>query len=106
MTTYFLSIIFAGIILLIAAIISLAIKYNSDQSDVKNRKAWFWIWAILNPAFFYLIAAFVMAPSDRRGFEEWMDSLPIATIVGFAVYIVLGFVLSKVFKNGKIGNWF
>ena len=30
----------------------------------------------------------------------------IATGVCFVVYILLGFILSKIFKNKKIGNWF
>jgi hypothetical protein len=47
-----------------------------------------------------------MAPSNRRELEQWNDSLPIAVGVGFVVYVILGLVLSKVFKNGKIGNWF
>jgi sulfoxide reductase heme-binding subunit YedZ len=47
-----------------------------------------------------------MAPSNRSDNEDWMDSLPIALAIGFVIYIVLGFVLSKMFKNGKLGNWF
>jgi len=108
MSTYILSIIFAAVILLIAAVISNAIKYQggSNPKDPGKRKMWFWIFAVLNPAFFYALAAFVMAPSNRRDLEQWNDSLPIATIIGFAVYIVIGFVLAKIFKHGKLGNWF
>ena len=108
MSTYILSVIFAAAVLLIAALISNAIKFEGggNPKDPGKRKMWFWILAILNPIIFYSIAAFVMAPSNRRELEAWNDSLPIATIVGFVVYIVLGFVLSKVFKNGKLGNWF
>jgi sulfoxide reductase heme-binding subunit YedZ len=108
MSTYILSIIFAAVVLLIAAVISTAIKFEggANPKDPGKRKMWFWIFAILNPIIFYVVAAFVMAPSNRRELEEWNDSLPIATCVGFVVYIVLGFVLSKLFKNGKLGNWF
>jgi sulfoxide reductase heme-binding subunit YedZ len=108
MSTYILSVIFAAAVLLIAALISNAIKFEggANPKDPGKRKMWFWIFAILNPIIFYAIAAFVMAPSNRRELEAWNDSLPISTIVGFVVYIVLGFVLSKVFKNGKLGNWF
>jgi len=108
MSTYILSIIFAAVILLIVAVISNAIKYEggSNPKDPRKRKIWFWIFAVLNPVLFYVIAAFVMAPSNRRELESWNDSLPIATIIGFVVYIILGFILSKIFKHGKIGNWF
>lgn len=108
MSTYLLSIIFAAVVLLIAAVISNAIKYEggANPKDPGKRKMWFWIFAILNPVIFYALAAFVMFPSNRRELEQWNDSLPIATIIGFLAYIVLGFVLSKIFKNGKLGNWF
>lgn len=107
MITYILSFIFAAAVLLIAAFISNAIKFEGgpNPNDPGKRKKWFWIFAILNPIIFYLIAAFVMAPSNKKQLESWNDSLPIATIVGFVVYIILGFVLCKIFKNGKIGNW-
>jgi hypothetical protein len=39
-------------------------------------------------------------------YDDYMASLPIAAVIGFAVYIIIGFVFSKVFKNGKTGNWF
>jgi sulfoxide reductase heme-binding subunit YedZ len=108
MSTYILSVIFAAVVLLLAALISNLIQFEggSNPKDPGKRKMWFWIFAVLNPVIFYVVAAFVMAPSNRRELEAWNDSLPIAVGVGFVVYIVLGFVLSKVFKNGKLGNWF
>ena len=108
MTTYIFAAVFAGAMILIAALISNMIQFEggSNPKDSGKRKMWFWIFAILNPALFYAIAAFVMAPSNRRDLQSWNDSLPTATIVGFVVYIILGFILSKIFKNGKIGNWF
>ena len=108
MLTYIISIIFAAVVLLIAAVIANAIKFEggNDPQDPKNRKIWFWILAVLNPALFYVIAAFVMAPNNRSALEEWKDSLPVATVIGFVAYIILGFVLSATIKNGKINNWF
>jgi uncharacterized membrane protein len=108
MNTYILSIIFAAFVLLITALISNAIQFEggANPKDPGKRKMWFWIFAILNPIIFYSLAAFVMVPSNKKDSVQWMDSLPIATIIGFLVYIILGFVLSKIFKNGKIGNWF
>ncbi len=108
MTTYILSIIFAAVVLLLAALISNAIKFEggANPKDKSKRKMWFWIFAVLNPIIFYSIAAFVMTPSNRKAQETWNDSLPIAVAIGFVVYIILGFVMAKMFKNGKIGNWF
>ena len=108
MSTYILSIIFAAAVLLIAALISNMIQFEggSNPKDPGKRKMWFWIFAVLNPIIFYSIAAFVMPPSNRKALETWNDSLPIAVAIGFVVYIILGFVMAKMFKHGKIGNWF
>jgi methionine sulfoxide reductase heme-binding subunit len=108
MTTYILSIIFAAVVLLLAALISNAIKFEggANPKDSGKRKMWFWIFAVLNPIIFYSIAAFVMPPSNLKALKTWNDSLPIAVAIGFVVYIILGFVMAKMFKHGKIGNWF
>jgi hypothetical protein len=111
MNSYIISIISAGLFILIAALISSAIKFEggSNPQDPKKRKIWFWIMAIINPVVFFVLAAFVLAPvadDDQMVYDEYMAALPIAAAVGFVVYVVLGFVLSKMFKNGKLGNWF
>ena len=111
MNSYITSIIAAGLFILIAALISNMIQFEggSNPKDSGKRKMWFWIMAILNPVLFYVLSAFVLAPNpdnDQMVYDDYMASLPIAAGIGFVVYIVLGFVLSKVFKNGKLGNWF
>jgi hypothetical protein len=55
---------------------------------------------------FYVIAGIVMVPSKKVEQMKWNDSIPIALAIGIVAYIVIGFLLSKVFKNGKLGNWF
>jgi hypothetical protein len=111
MTSYIIAVIFAAFFTLIAALISNAIKFEggANPQDPKKRKIWFWIMAIINPVVFFLLGAFVIAPNandDQMVYDSYMAALPIATAVGFVVYMVIGFVLAKMFKNGKIGNWF
>ena len=111
MTTYILSIIFAAAVLLLAALISSAIKFQggANPKDPGKRKMWFWIMAIINPVLFYVLSAFALAPNpenDQMVYDDYMSSLPIAAGIGVVVYVILGFVLSKVFKNRKLGNWF
>lgn len=111
MNSYITSIIAAGLLILIAALISSMIQFEggSNPKDPGKRKMWFWIMAILNPVLFYVLSAFVLAPNpnnDQMVYDDYMASLPIAAGIGFVVYVVMGFVLSKVFKNGKLGNWF
>jgi methionine sulfoxide reductase heme-binding subunit len=111
MNSYIISIIAAGLFILISALISNMIQFEggSNPKDPGKRKMWFWIMAILNPVLFYVLSAFVLAPNpenDQMVYDDFIASLPIAAGIGFVVYVILGFVLSKVFKNGKLGNWF
>jgi len=111
MNSYITSIFTAGFFILIAAVISNAIKFEggSNPKDPGKRKMWFWVMAIFNPVLFYVLSAFVLAPNpenDQMVYDDYMKSLPIAAAAGFVLYIVIGLVMSKMFKNGKIGHWF
>ncbi|QNK60999.1 hypothetical protein H7F33_10390 [Pedobacter sp. PAMC26386] len=108
-TAYIISIIAALIFLLFAAIISNAIKFEggSNPKDPQSRRTWFWILAILNPAVGFLLGYFVFKPdANVMVLNNYINALSIGTAIGFVLYILLGFILSKVFTNGKIGHWF
>jgi methionine sulfoxide reductase heme-binding subunit len=111
MTSYIIAAIVAGAMILFAALISTAIQYKGGNNprDPRQRKAWFWILAILTPILFFLLGLFVLAPNpenDQMVYDDYMKVLPVATAAGFIIYIVVGFILSKIFKNGKLGHWF
>jgi sulfoxide reductase heme-binding subunit YedZ len=108
-SAYIISLITALIFLLLAAIIANAIKFEggSNPKDPQSRKTWFWILAILNPAVAYLLGYFVFKPdANMMVVNNYVNALSIGTAIGFVLYILLGFILSKVFANGKIGHWF
>jgi methionine sulfoxide reductase heme-binding subunit len=111
MISYIIATIVAGAMILVAALIASAIQYKggSNPNDPGKRKAWFWIIAVVNPIIFFLLGRFVLAPNpdnDQMVYDEYMKVLPIATAVGFVLYIIIGFIVSKVFRNGKLGHWF
>ena len=111
MVPYIYAAIVAIVMILISALISNAIKYEggSNPKDPGMRKTWFWVIAIVNPIVCYLIGMFVLAPNannDQIAHDEFMTGLAIGTGIGFVLYILIGFILSKMLKNGKIGNWF
>jgi sulfoxide reductase heme-binding subunit YedZ len=87
-TAYVISGITTLTLLLIAALIASSINFErgSRPRDAARRRIWYWVIAVLNPALIF--------------------PLSIGAACGFAVYLVLGFVLSKIYKNGKIGHWF
>ncbi|NQX38262.1 hypothetical protein SAMN05421820_101275 [Pedobacter steynii] len=108
-SAYFISIVTALIFLLLAAIIANAIKFEggSHPKDPQSRKTWFWILAILNPAIGFLLGYFVFKPeANVMVVNNYVNALSIGTVIGFVLYLLLGFILSKVFANGKIGHWF
>jgi len=106
---YIITIGIALIFLLLSAVIANAIKFEggSNPKDPQSRKTWFWILAILNPALAFLLGYFVFKPdANMMVVNNYVSALSMGTAIGFVLYILLGFVLSKVFANGKIGHWF
>lgn len=108
-SAYIIAVIISLAILLLAAIIANAIKFEggSRPKDPKKRRIWFWVLAFVNPAMIFLLGYFVFKPdANIMIVSNYITALSIGTIAGFFLYLVLGFVLSKTFKNGKIGHWF
>jgi hypothetical protein len=108
-TAYVISGITALVLLLVAALLSTAINYEggSRPKDAGRRRTWFWVIAVLNPALIFLLGYFIFRPdANVMIVKRFIHALSIGAACGFAGYIVLGFVLSKIFKNGKIGHWF
>jgi putative flippase GtrA len=106
---YIISIVTAFVFLLISAFIANAIKFEggSHPKDPQKRKMWFWILAILNPAVNFLLGYFVFKPeANMMVVNKYISALSIGTVIGFVLYIIIGFILSKLFKNGKLGHWF
>jgi len=109
MEAYIISLGTAIIFLLIAALIANTIKYEggSNPTDPKRRKTWFWLLAVLNPVVIFLLGYYVFMPDENiMVVNKYVAALSIGTAIGFVVYIILGFILSKMFRNGKVGNWF
>ena len=109
-STYIFAVIFLVVFLLLAIAISSIIAYEggTNPKDPGKRKMWFWIFAILAPISFYLYNFLMVIPSVRRG--PAMDSFSIhpsiATVIILVSYILIGFILAKTMKRGKLGNWF
>lgn len=108
-TAYTVSVIITLVILFIAAIIANLIKFEggSKPKDPKIRKLWFWILCLVNPILIFLLGFFVFMPDGNiRVVKNYTAALSIGTVAGFFLYILLGFILSRLFTNGKLGHWF
>ncbi|MET0573487.1 MAG: hypothetical protein ABWZ79_18855 [Pedobacter agri] len=108
-SAYIISVITALVFILLSAFIANTIKFEggSNPKDPKTRKTWFWILAILNPAICFLLGYLVFKPdANIMIVNNYITALSIGTAIGFFLYILLGFIMSKIFANGKIGHWF
>ena len=110
LTAYIMAAAFSLGFLALAALVSSLIKYEggSNPKDKQKRKTWFWVLGVLTPVLIFLVGFFfiragIKVPSKQENFTM---HLGIATGVGFVVYILLGFILSRIFRKGKIGQWF
>ena len=109
-STYIFALIFMGVAILLAAVISNLIKFEAgaNPKDPGKRRMWFWIFAVLGPVAFFLYNLFSVIPTIKKG--PALDKFGVTHIIGTAIilvgYVVIGFVLSKMMKRGKLGNWF
>lgn len=107
-TAYIICGIVALVLFLISALIANMIQFQADNtSDHKTRKTWFWILAFLTPSICYSLGYFAFKPiANPLVVEGYMKALAIGTGAAFALYIILGVIVSKIFKTGKVGSWF
>lgn len=107
LSAYTVGVIVALVLILISCIISKSISFNPDLSDVTKRKVWFWILAILCPIITFGITYFIYKDIKAHNAQDaYMTAMCISAGVSILLYILIGFVASKIDKNGKLGNWF
>ena len=109
MQTYIFGAIVGIIFLALAALIANAIKFQggSNPKDPRKRRIWFWVLLVVSFIAFFLYNLFGVAPTVSNNLQsDFMNAYVIGTVITIAVYLVLGFILSKTFRTGKLGNWF
>jgi hypothetical protein len=98
-------------ILLLAAIISILIQFEGgiNPKDDNKRRIVFWVFAILNPIVYWLLAYFYLAPDpeeSRRAYNRFIEVIPRDMLIGVISYLIFGIIVSKLAVTGKLGHWF
>jgi amino acid transporter len=110
MTAYIMAMAISIAFLLISVVVANLIKYEggSNPKDKQKRRIWFWIIGALAVITTLLIGFLVILPniSVPTMQNKFTNALFIGTGIGAVLYILLGLIISKIFKNGKVGNWF
>lgn len=93
---------------LLAFVSANIINYRTDHTDKRTRRVWFWVFAAVVLIATFLICYFgwadgIRIPSRK---SEFITHTSIATIAATIVYIIMGFLVSKIFKTKKVKSWF
>ena len=104
---YVVGLVITIILFFTSVVISQGIKFKPDLSDVKKRKVCFWTFAVL---IFLLTLGVgfglylgVKGDSAQRTF---LIHLLVASFLSPGLYILAGWIVAKIYRNGKLGNWF
>lgn len=107
--TYILAVVAAVVALAVAALVANSMAYEGGLHplDPGKRRLSFWLILlaviVIHPVYqLYGVGPHVAANLQSRLVEINAMSTGVVAVV----YILLGFVLSRVFASGKIGNWF
>jgi succinate dehydrogenase/fumarate reductase cytochrome b subunit len=127
MTPIIVGVVAALVFILLAVLVANMIKFDpgANPKDKQKRRLWFWILGVLATVVAFVLIYFAFPPitsievfSDMRGvtkddiqkftvnYNKYMLWSGISTAGTFVLYVLLGFILSKLFKTKKIGNWF
>lgn len=105
---YIIGAIVSAVVLLVSVLVANNIQYLPDSSDVKKRKTWFWIISVLAPILTFAVSYFAIYQGIKIPVQKMdcMTAMCISAGVSWVLYIVLGVIVSKAFRNKKVGNWF
>jgi len=110
MTAYIMAAAISIGSLLISVLIANLIKYEggSNPKDKQKRRIWFWIIGVLALIVTLVVGFVFILPGIKIPTMQtrFTNALFIGAGCGFVLYIIIGFIVSKIFKNGKVGNWF
>lgn len=106
-TAYMWALIVMVVCFLIATLISNMILYKPNNPGTTAKRIWFWVLCVASAIIGFIInytkGMAITVPSVQSNFFMHAG---IAAGVSLVVYILLGFIISKIFPNSKIGAWF
>jgi sulfoxide reductase heme-binding subunit YedZ len=109
LNTYITAVVVALVFLAVAAIMSSAIAYEggANPRDPRKRRLVFWSLAgTALAAFFGYQQLFVAPLVAMRWQSRFLSTTAYSAIAVIVIYLLIGFLISKVFANGKLGTWF
>jgi hypothetical protein len=109
MQTYIMAAVVAIAFLGLAALISSNIAFEGGAlpTDPRKRRIWFWSLVATALSSHFLYNTFIVAPMIASRWQgRFMKTLTYSSIALVLTYVLLGFILSRMFATGKLGTWF
>lgn len=95
------------LLFIINLIIANVVMYLPNDPGTTTRRLWFWLLGALSLVIsFGINFAIAQDIKVQSSHATYLMHAAISALVAFALYVGLGFVLSKLFPNSKIGTWF
>lgn len=107
-SVYMWALVVMVVFFLLAVLIANMIPFKHNDPGTTKRRVWFWILfaATLIVSFvitWVVVAGGIQVPTIKANFE--MHACIASGSVAL-LYVVLGFLMSKIFSSSKIGTWF
>ncbi|MCC8175820.1 MAG: hypothetical protein LIO91_05245 [Bacteroidales bacterium] len=107
MSAYVWGAVILIVFFLVAVTASNMILYKPNNPGTAARKVWFWLCCLLATVATFAIGVWkagdISVPVTKQAFE---NHVYIATGVVFLAFILVGFAISKICSNSKLGTWF
>ncbi len=93
---------------LLAVLSAIMVKYRTNHTHNRIRRIWFWVICLFSGIATFLINYFGWAIKIRVASKQsaFISHSCYATIAVILLFIVLGWVVSKIFKEKKVSSWF
>lgn len=103
--------IWAGVVFIIFFLIAVVsanmILYKKNDTGVTKRRIWFWVLAALTFVVSFLInwgvAESIEVVSQK---SKYITFSWISAVCATALYVLVGFIVSRIFSSSKVGKWF
>lgn len=106
-SAYTWAFVVAAILFLVAAVVANMILYKPNNPGTATRRVWFWVLGVMSAVLGFvinqIIAGNITVPSIK---SDYLMHASIAAGVSLLLYILCGFVVSKLFPKSKVGTWF
>lgn len=105
-SAYMWAIVIMVAFFLLAVVIANLILFKPNNPGTTTRRIWFWVFCVATGVVGFIINFIIGKGITVPSIQS--DYLMHSGIAGVCVvgYILIGFVVSKLFPNSKVGTWF